>query len=90
MHKYDMKIDWEQETTEQNFLAPYTLSLMCTGEKTYSCGMCDRKFNCSKSVKEHEMTHTGEKQYSCKYCDKKFLYSMQLFKHNRTHRSEKP
>ena len=28
MHKYNLKIDWEQETTKQNFLAPYTLSLM--------------------------------------------------------------
>ena len=41
-----------------------------TGEKTYPCKYCDKRF----SMSHHEETHTEEKPYSCKYFDKSLFY----------------
>ena len=38
-----------------------------TGEKTYPCKYCDKRFSISYRVKIHEGTHTEEKPYSCKW-----------------------
>ena len=34
-----------------------------TGEKSYSCNYCNKKFANSHVSKLHERTHTGEKPY---------------------------
>ena len=46
-----------------------------TGEKPYTCTMCDRSFNRSDKLKLHIRSHTGEKPYKCEQC--KFDYYLQ-------------
>ncbi|XP_063682124.1 zinc finger protein 771-like [Bolinopsis microptera] len=61
-----------------------------TGEKHYSCSLCDYKSSRSGALARHKRTHTGEKPYSCSLCDYKSSQSGALATHKRTHTGEKP
>ena len=61
-----------------------------TGEKPYSCSLCDYKSNRLSNLATHKRTHTGEKPYSCSLCDYKSKHSNALIIHKRTHTGEKP
>ena len=61
-----------------------------TGEKPYSCSLCDYKSNQSSNLTSHKQTHTAEKPYSCSLCDYKSKTSSTLACHKRTHTGEKP
>ena len=43
-----------------------------TGEKTYACSYCDKKFEGNQNIKIHERIHTSKKPFECLYCDKTF------------------
>ena len=61
-----------------------------TGEKPYSCSLCDYKANRLSNLATHKRTHTGEIPYSCSLCDYKSNRSSDLATHERTHTGEKP
>ncbi|XP_069364417.1 histone-lysine N-methyltransferase PRDM9-like [Maniola hyperantus] len=61
-----------------------------TGEKPYSCNICNYKCAKSANLKSHMRTHTGEKPYSCNICNYKCAQSGHLKDHMRTHTGEKP
>ncbi len=56
------------------------------GIKRFSCGVCGRRFTCSRSLRTHEMAHRGEKfvsypvsahlQFSGRHCDPRFFPEM--------------
>ena len=41
-------------------------------ERSFSCYYCDKKFNRSHTLKEHERIHTAHKSNKCSTCDKDF------------------
>ena len=49
-----------------------------TGEKPFTCDVCDRKFETNSVMKIHQLTHTGEKPYTCDICEKRFTTSSDL------------
>ncbi|XP_059203373.1 zinc finger protein 91-like [Centropristis striata] len=61
-----------------------------TGEKAFSCSMCEKRFAKKTYLTRHIRCHTGEKPYSCSICDKRFVRKSQLNHHMMTHTKEKP
>ena len=69
-----------------------------TGEKPFSCLLCDRTFAWADNLNHHlKINHLGEKRrssgkksFKCLSCPKKFSYSSELKMHERAHTGEKP
>ncbi|XP_023951698.2 zinc finger protein 271-like isoform X1 [Bicyclus anynana] len=61
-----------------------------TGDKPYSCNICQYKCKRKSHLIIHMRTHTGEKPYSCNLCEYKCNQNCQLVIHMRTHTGEKP
>ncbi|XP_061469497.1 uncharacterized protein LOC133378898 [Rhineura floridana] len=61
-----------------------------TQEKPYTCSVCGKGFNYSKSLASHQRIHTGEKPYNCQDCGKGLCDQSSLIKHRRIHTKEKP
>ena len=65
-----------------------------TGEKTFSCELCGKKYASNKSLKNHLKTHEvgyqGTKEHPCNICGKVFAKAIRLKEHEYTHTGEKP
>ncbi|XP_037651808.1 zinc finger protein 2 homolog [Sebastes umbrosus] len=61
-----------------------------TGEKTFTCSICQKSFTQSGNLQMHMRLHTGEKPFSCSVCQKSFTQSGDLQRHVMTHTGEKP
>ncbi|XP_054629583.1 zinc finger and SCAN domain-containing protein 2-like [Dunckerocampus dactyliophorus] len=61
-----------------------------TGEKPFTCSVCDNTFTQRSTLKQHMTIHTGEKPFSCSVCDKRFSRKSNMESHMATHTREKP
>ena len=60
-----------------------------TGEKSYQCQICQKRFSQCSSLTRHARIHTGEMPYQCQICQKRFSQSSTLTLHARIHTGEK-
>ncbi|XP_057704128.1 zinc finger protein 771-like isoform X3 [Corythoichthys intestinalis] len=59
-----------------------------SGEKSFSCSHCDKRFSQKKLLTKHIRTHT--KPFLCNFCGKGFTFEIYLTMHARAHTGEKP
>ncbi|XP_010138597.1 PREDICTED: zinc finger protein 468-like, partial [Buceros rhinoceros silvestris] len=52
-----------------------------TGDKPYSCSVCQKKFHRKGNLKLHWRIHTGEKPFQCSQCGIAFRMSSHLKRH---------
>ena len=51
---------------------------------------CEKSFNQSSSLIQHQRVHTGARPYECRECEKSFRERFRLTLHRRIHIGEKP
>lgn len=59
-------------------------------KKPYKYIDCEKAFNQSSALIQHQRIHTGEKPFDCKVCRKAFRQSSSLMTHMKIHTGEKP
>ncbi|XP_070701579.1 zinc finger protein 570-like [Pempheris klunzingeri] len=61
-----------------------------TGNKSFSCSKCSKRFGQKHHLQTHMRCHTGEKPFSCSLCGKRFTQKGNLTQHLTVHTREKP
>ena len=61
-----------------------------TGDKHFTCNICNKKFKKRSHLKTHHRIHTGDKPFACNICNKRFIQNSTLRNHQLTHSGDKP
>ena len=61
-----------------------------TGEKPFTCKVCDESFRQNSHLKSHQRCHTVENRFKCKICDESFREKSHLKSHLVGHSGKKP
>ncbi|GBN93606.1 Zinc finger protein 227 [Araneus ventricosus] len=65
-------------------------SVVTSGEKLFSCKVCQKGYKHESTLKCHKCVHADIKPYECKFCGKLFTTKWDLKRHVLIHTDEKP
>ena len=60
-----------------------------SGEKPFSCNLCDKSYSRAERLKFHMNAHNGKKPFLCNICDKGFTEKSNLKTHMKIHTGER-
>jgi hypothetical protein len=61
-----------------------------SGNKKYTCPVCDKSFSAKFSLTRHMLIHNSVKPYECSICDRTFSDRSNLMKHEQRHSGLRP
>jgi len=65
-------------------------SMLHSGECSYVCADCNKRFSESGTLKIHQRVHSRELPYASAVCNKGFSKQGNLISHERVHSGERP
>lgn len=78
------------KTFKRRRLLLYHIRSVHTGERPYSCQLCNATFVYPEHFKKHFLTHSGIKPWPCEICGKTFSSKDNRNSHRFTHSNRKP
>lgn len=61
-----------------------------SGDKKYTCPVCDKSFSAKFSLRRHMLIHNSVKPFECSFCNRTFSDKSNLMKHERRHSGVRP
>ncbi|XP_018428976.1 PREDICTED: gastrula zinc finger protein XlCGF8.2DB-like [Nanorana parkeri] len=61
-----------------------------TGERPFSCSVCEKSFVMKRALVRHQKIHTGERPHLCSVCGKSYIEKANLLMHQKRHTGERP
>ncbi|GBN93084.1 Zinc finger protein 782 [Araneus ventricosus] len=80
-------LHWTEFQSERNLKQQ---SVVTSGQKLFTCKVCQKGYSHERTLKSHMCVHEDIKPYECKFCGKPFPSNGALKRHVLSHTGEKP
>ena len=75
----------ELANSSENYSGPKGAQLTLSGEKQFTCDICEKTFKYRNALNRHKIIHAEEKPFGCDICGKMFNQRNHLDRHRLIH-----